>query len=124
MNSTCVTDIDPARNRLYITIKGYAADDEIREHAALVVAAVAKMKPGFAIISDISEFKATTPEGAQIIADCVEDYKRHGIARLIRIVGKNTITRMQFTRVSRERGVEVENVATRAEAEHLLAGKP
>ncbi len=55
------------RNYLYILIKGLMYMDEAEQTVAAVIAEGQKLKPGFAIINDISEARPTSPEIAEVI---------------------------------------------------------
>jgi hypothetical protein len=117
---TCEVKADVVRNRLYVTLKGFSDDDEARQNAKRVVAEIAKLRPGFSVVSDISELKARTSGGTRGLEETIEAYRRHGVGRVVRVVGKEVVGKMQFDRVSREAGLRVDYVATLAEAERLL----
>ena len=112
---------DLAANRVYVTLRGFSNDQEMKEHVDRVSAEVRKLKPGFVMISDISQMKPATPTGTAMLQDIMQLYKKQGIARIIRIVGEDVIAKGQFNRVSREVGIPVDYVKSLAEAEKLAA---
>ena len=118
---TCDVKADLAANRLYVTLKGFSNDDEMDDHVRRVSAEVRKMKPGFIMISDISQMKAATPDGKILLQNIMQLYRKHGIARIIRVVGDDVIAKSQFNRLSQEAGITVEYVKSMAEAEKAAA---
>jgi hypothetical protein len=113
---TCEVKADAAANRLYVTLKGFSNDQQMMEHVNRVVAEVAKMRPGFVMVSDISQMKPTTPGGTQALESAMQAYKRHGIAKIVRIVGEEVIAKGQFQRVAKEAGIPIEYVSSAEEA--------
>ena len=112
---------DLGRNRLYVTLSGFLTDREMEEGIARVIAELPRMKPGFVMVSNIADLKPTTPNGAKTLAKAMEAYKQHRIARIVRIIGKEVLGKMQFQRVAQEAGVPVDYVHSAADAEALLA---
>ena len=119
---TCVTRADLATNRVYVTLAGFSGDQEMEQHVARVATEVRRLKPGFVMISDISQMRPATPHGTRLLQDMMVLYKKHGIARIIRIVGDDVIARGQFNRISKEAGIPVDYVSSLAAAEELAAG--
>jgi hypothetical protein len=112
---------DLVRNRLYVTMKGFISTEaEMEQNVRTVIAETQKLRPGFVMISDISEMKATTPAGAHLMKRSMEAYKRQGIARIIRIVGQDLLGKMQLGRLTKDAAIPVDYVTSLAEAEELL----
>ena len=118
---TCTVTTDIAANRIYVTLRGFSSDQEMEQHTARVSAEVRRLKPGFVMISDISEMKSATPNGTRMLQDIMLVYKKQGIARIIRIVGDDVIAKGQFNRISKDAGIAVHYVSTREEAEKIAA---
>ena len=118
---TCDVKADIATNRVYVTLRGFSSDQEMEQHVARVATEVRRLKPGFVMISDISQMKSTTPHGTRMLQEVMVVYKKHGIARIIRIVGEDVIARNQFNRLSRDAGIPVDYVKSLDEAEKLAA---
>ena len=116
---TCDVKADLATNRLYVTLAGFSNDQEMEQHLARVAAEVRKLAPGFIMISNISQMKSTTPHGTKLLQDIMQLYKKHGIAKIIRIVGDDVIAKSQFNRLSKEASIPVDYVHSMAEAEKL-----
>ncbi len=110
------------KNRLNMQLKGYMDDQELHAAAEVLITEVKKLKPGFDVIDDISEFKPASPQGSQEIARCQKYVLEHGVRHVIRILGTNVITRMQFNRTSKNAGSDalVEEAASFEEAEKRL----
>lgn len=114
---------DPATNRLNVKMAGYFADSEIVEQVRRVVAELPKLRPGWVMISDISEMKATTPVGTAALEKAIKAYRQNGIARIVRIVGTDVVGKMQMQRLAKEAGIRVDYVTSMAQAETLLKAK-
>ena len=116
---TCDVRADIAANRLYVTLKGFSGDEEMKSHLVRVAAEVRKLKAGFVMISDISQMKPATPAGTAMLQEIMKLYKQQGIARIIRVVGDDVIAKGQFNRVAKDAGIPVDYVNTLADAEKL-----
>ncbi len=116
---SCDTKADIAANRVYVTLRGFSSDEEMQDHVSRVATEVRKLKPGFVMISDISQMKPATPNGTKMLQDIMQLYRKQGIARIIRIVGEDVIAKGQFNRLAREAGIEVHYVTSREQAEKL-----
>jgi hypothetical protein len=116
--------IDQARNRLYVTFRGYFREDDARVACAEVLRQAGELEPGFSIVTDISEFTAASEEGAEVIKETQAALAELGVGRIVRVVGKNVVANMQMTRTAREigydPGTEADAVGTVAEADTLL----
>ncbi len=110
------------KNRLYMQLKGFMEDDEMHAAAEVLIIEVNKLRPGFDVINDISECKPATKQGSLEIARCQKYVIEHGVRHVMRVLGTNAITRMQFSRTSKEAGSEAvtEEVSSFEEAEKRL----
>jgi hypothetical protein len=115
---------DAAANRLYVTLGGFADDAQMRKNVDLVVAELPKLRPGFVMISTITDAKATSAGGARELERAMQAYKRHGISRIIRIAGEEVLGKLQLQRLAQEAGIPVEYATSMAGAEALLRAKP
>jgi hypothetical protein len=111
---------DPARNRLYLTLSGFFSFEEAKACGDETVAATRKLKAGYDVITDISEFKPGTQEVAKDIERVQAHFKATGARRGVRVVGGNAASSMQFARLASQAGFTSCNVATLVEAEKLL----
>ena len=112
---------DAAANRIYNKTTGFPADGEMEAHAKRILAELGKLKPGFVVIADITEMKATTPGGAKALQGLLQEYKRRGISRIIRIMSKEVLAKMQLQRITQDVDIPVSHVTSLADAEALLA---
>ena len=119
---TCDVKADTVTNRVYVTLRGFSSDQEMKGHLERVATEVRKLKPGFVMISDISQMKSATPGGTAMLQDIMVLYRKHGIAKIIRIVGDDVIAKGQFNRVAKDAGVPVDYVKSLADAEKLAGG--
>lgn len=114
---------DVAKNRLYLVLIGFFQDDEVQVASDKCIAEATKLKAGFDVINDISQFKPASPKGADEIKRAQLFVKQHGVKRVIRIVGDAVITQAQFSRQEKEAGYNADTAATLADAEKILDGK-
>ncbi len=114
---------DLAKNRLYIVLDGFFQDDELAKVADTCVSEATKLKPGFDVINDISNFKPATPKGADEIKRAQLFVKEHGVRRVIRVVGEAVLAQAQFDRQSKIAGYAADAAPTLAAAEKILDGK-
>lgn len=115
---------DPLANRLYVTLEGFADDAAMRRNVDLVISQLPKLKPGFVMISTITEARPTTPGGARELERAMKAYRQHGISRIVRIVGEEVLGKKQLQRLAEEAGIPVHYAASMEAAEALLRGKP
>jgi hypothetical protein len=112
---------DLVRNRLYIKTAGFPTESEMEQHARRIVAELAKLRTGFVVIADITEMKATTPAGAAALLGLLQEYKRRGISRIVRIVSDEVLAKMQLQRITQEADIPVVHVTSLAAADALLS---
>ena len=115
--------IDSVNNRIFVKTIGFPTDEEMEQHVKRIHAGLAQLKPGFAVIADITEMKATTQVAANALQGLLQEYKKRGISQIVRIVSKEVLAKMQLQRITQHVDIPVSHVTTLAEAEALLAGK-
>ena len=99
---------------------GFFNYEEMKKCSDETIAMARKLKPGYDVITDISQFKPTTPEGTKEIERVQAYFKASGVRNGVRVVGENVLSGLQFKRMSVISGYDPTNVATLAEAEKLL----
>ncbi len=87
------------------------------------IALAKKLKRGFDVITDISQFKPATPEATKEIERVQAFFKTSGVRHGVRVVGENVLSGMQFKRTGGIAGYVSSNVATLSEAEKLLESR-
>jgi len=115
-----IIQADTDKNRLYITLNGFFTNDELVTAADKIIEETNKLKPGFIVINDISNFKPASQSGMSEIKRAQMYVKEKGAQRIIRVIGEAALTSMQLSRTAKEIGYEADAVATVAEAEKLL----
>ena len=115
-----VINISVPKNRLYIKLEGYFPEDEARLAADQVILEAKKLRPGFGLVSEISEFKPASPQAAEHILRAQRAMKELGVRRMVRVVGGNAMGKMQMQRTATQAGLEAEYAATREEADRML----
>jgi hypothetical protein len=111
---------DVAKNRLYITLVGFFHADEMKACTDQTILETKKLKPGYDVITDISQFKPAGPDAAKEIERGQAHFKATKIGHGIRVVGGSATTSMQFTRTGKAVGYIPDTVSTVAEAEKIL----
>lgn len=111
---------DIARNRLYIVLDGFFTDEQAVEAFEAVKAGVDQLQPGFDVINDVRTFKPASPEVAAYIAKGQQYEIKHGLNRVVRVLGAEIIGQMQFERLSKETGLTVIGATSVKAAEKLL----
>jgi hypothetical protein len=114
-------------NYLYIRLRGLMQMPEAEAATAAVIAEARALKPGFAIINDISEARPTSPEIAEVIKTAQRALFGMGAKRVVRIVGAGAAaTSLQFARTQRESNAAYEShiAATLEDALELLQKGP
>jgi len=115
---------DSARNRLYVRMAGAMTDDEARDVAAAIIGEIRKLGPGFAVINDISALKPASEKASEYLRSAQEASVKRGSGRVIRVVGSQAITHLQWNRTLKDtRGAAAETAATVEEAERMLEGE-
>jgi hypothetical protein len=112
--------IDASKNRLYVTMAGFFNYEEMKKWADETMATAKKLNRGYEVITDISQFKPTTPEGTKEIERVQSFFKISGVRLGVQVVGENVLAGLQFKRMSALSGYDPTNVDTLAEAEKLL----
>jgi len=111
---------DAAKNRLNITLQGFFKVEEMKACTDLTISESRKLKPGFDVITDISQFKPADPETIIEVERGQAFLKSAKIGRGIRVLGQSVTSGMQFGRTGKSVGYAPVTVATMAEAEKLL----
>jgi hypothetical protein len=117
----CMIKADLWKNRLYLVLQGFFSDEEAKEVADKTIQEIRKLKPGFDIINDISNYKPMSQRGADEIKRAQIVAFQCGVGRVIRVVPTTTIGAMQFARKSKEVGYDAELAPSIEEAENMLA---
>lgn len=112
----------PGKNRLYLTLKGKLDVAQMQAGVQAIVVEVKKLKPGFAVISDIAEAQPNSEEARLVMQQAMGTIKQMGMGRAVRVVSDSAmIAANQWQRTSRSAaGYTAEQVRTVEEAEHLL----
>lgn len=111
---------DTAKNRLYITLRGFLTDSEVKAAADTVIAEASKLRPGFDAINDITTFEPVSPEGTAEMVRAQQFVKTHGVRRIIRIQPQPSLGGLQLRRKAKEIGYEADTATSIEEAEKLL----
>ncbi len=110
---------DQVKNRLYVSLVGFFTLEEMQKCVDETIEATRKLKRGYDVITDISEFNPGLPE----VTKEIERAQAHFASEArqgIRIVGANAISGMQFKRTGAHAEYSSTNVATMEDAERLL----
>jgi hypothetical protein len=117
-----VIQADTAKNRLNITLNGFFSDAEVTAAVDKIIDEAKKLKPGFVVINDVSNFKPASQTAVGEMKRAQVFVKENGAARIIRVVGEATLASMQLSRSGKEAGYDADTVGSLAEVEKLLGG--
>ncbi len=87
-------------NRLYIKLAGRISRQEAEQVLDRMVFEIGRLKEGFAVINDISEFRLGDLGAVGVLRDTVNYLSGHGVGRVIRVVGGSRIGLVQFARAT------------------------
>ena len=114
---------DATRNRLVIRYKGFVSAAEMREGVPKIEAALASLRPGFQLLTDLSGLSEMEVEAAGTIKQVMDLCRQRGIARVVRVIpdpkkdiGFNIMSHFHY-----KRGVGIVTCETLAEAQAALA---
>jgi hypothetical protein len=111
-------DID--RNRLYVTLVGFFSLTEIKKCGDETIEATKRLRRGYDVVTDITQFKAGTADVAADIERVQAHFRRSGGRQGVRIVGSNVLSGMQFRRTGTSAEYNSVNVKSLEEADKVL----
>lgn len=92
---------DKEKNRLYFVLKGYFLQSEVDLVVNKLCREIFKLRPGFDVIVDIKDFKASSEDLKDLILIKLEKLRVSGSRNFINVTGKNSIIEVfgkyQFT---------------------------
>ncbi len=114
------TKADMGRNFLYISFDGMARVEEGQAAVKAVLKEAGKLKPGFAIINDLSKARPTNSEVAEMLKGAQLSLFKMGAKKVIRILSKEAIAaKLQFQRTQREVSAAYEAVEVTSMADAI-----
>lgn len=111
---------DTLKNRLYVTLVGFFSVEEMKRCGDETIEATKRLRPGYDVVTDITQFKAGPPEVAADIERVQAHFRKSGARQGVRIVAGNVLSSMQFRRTGAQAEYNSVNVSSLAEAEELL----
>jgi hypothetical protein len=111
---------DIEKNRLYVTLVGFFNQILMKECTDKTIEEAKKLKPGFDVITDLSQFKPVGQDAQDEIARGQAFFKQAGIKHGIRIEGSATLASSQFNRLGKTVDYNPNVVKNLEEAEKLL----
>ncbi len=115
---TVIADIQ--KNRLYVKLVGFFDYNEMKASTDKTIEEVKKLKPGFDVINDVSEFRPAGQDMLKEIERAQSFLKKSGVRHGVRVEGKSRLANMQFSRIGKTVDYVAEAVETMEEAEKLL----
>ena len=111
----------PERNHLFVkvgSLEPHEPEDLVRE----VMGAVGRLRPGWSVITDLSEALSPDPSHGDLLGPAMKRLAAAGMGKAIRVVGNARVMPRLWEKTSAaEGGYSAEVVATLAEAEARLA---
>jgi len=118
--------INYKRNALLNVMSGRIDAEEAKAIVRKFQEGVNRLKPGFVVLTDITDFVPTTEEVRTILREATRYAVKNGLGRTVRIVSDNltsSIGSIQFNRTEKKLGCMAEVVGSLAEAKKLLGWK-
>ena len=112
--------VDTVKNRLYVTLVGFFTLEEMKRCGDETIEATKKLRPGYDVVTDITQFKPGTPEVAKDVERVQVHFRKSGARQGVRIVGGNALSGMQFKRTGTHAEYNSVNVPSLEAAEELL----
>ena len=112
--------VDALKNRLYVTLEGFFSLEEMKRCGDETIEATKKLRPGYDVVTDITQFKPGPPEIAKDIERVQMHFRKSGARQGVRIVGGSVLSGMQFRRTGTQAGYNSVNVASLQDAEEFL----
>lgn len=109
---------DIKKNRLYIKLESINEGNAIDLSAQIRQKAL-KLKSGFTVLTDLSDYHAASQRFTPIISLVQEFLLAWGAGKIVRVTSSIVVT-MQFERLGKESGIDAQAVATVEEAERIL----
>jgi hypothetical protein len=94
--------VDIDRNRLYVTLAGFFSLDEIKKCGDETIEATRRLRSGYDVVTDITQFKAGTADVAAQVERVQAHFRRSGARQGVRIVGSNAVSAY-----GHERGIQL-----------------
>lgn len=114
--------VDVGKNRLFIRIDGRLEEAEAPSVGDSIIQAMERLRPGFALISDLTDAEPLGPVGVEQIKRLITGSRERKVGKTVRIVGRSAQIALQFARTSKEYQHEPYLAFSREEAERLLDG--
>ncbi len=107
------------KNRLYIKL-AKMENGEAEKAANEVINSVVRLRKGFTVINDISDFIPVDESDQEYITKAQKHVLQAGVSRVVRVVGDTIFGQMQMNRKSREVGYTADTFPSLREAEKVL----
>ncbi len=91
---------DSNKNRLFTVLKGVISIHEAQALKAMVVSEIEKLKPGFDILNDISQFQMGPPKAISDVKRVMQYIEHKRVGRVFRITGGSRSGIAQFARAA------------------------
>ncbi len=114
-------DVDIARNRLVLTLKGRPSNAQFEQARAQVTQAITRLKPPFDLLSDVSELESLEQIESPQLSAVVALVLSGGVRRTVRVVGKSARGALQMERIARSLNHHAYLAFSLDEAEQVFA---
>jgi hypothetical protein len=111
---------NPRKNRLYVTLSGFFHYQEMKECTDKTIEESKKLKSGYDVITDISQFKPVGQKTLEEVKRGQEYFTKSGVRYAMRVRGAAILAATQFARTGKTMNYLPATVATIADAEMYL----
>lgn len=121
MKTKSRVEYDISKNRIYIVMEGSHDMDEATRLKEAYREATQVLKPGFTVLSDVSNYVPGSEDVQEVHAEVARIAKQAGVGKVARVIGERPLGGMQIKRITRHSGgYESRNFVTLEEAEDYL----
>jgi hypothetical protein len=114
--------VDTEKNRLFITLIGSVSKEEVERVYTAVTVCVLELKPGFSVVTDLTQCKLGHLSGISTFKKIMEFLLQSKVGKVVRVVGKAKIIFNQISRITENfQGYQAIYVSTLQEAEEKLS---
>ncbi|MBN2417303.1 hypothetical protein JXO52_15815 [bacterium] len=101
MKTDSYAKADPAKNRIYLCLKGMHDLAEAERMKDEYCAAIDRCQPGFTVLADVSEYIPGNPQVQAVHEEAISYAERAGVSKVARYVGKTPLGGMQINRIAK-----------------------
>ncbi|GAK53348.1 hypothetical protein U14_04613 [Candidatus Moduliflexus flocculans] len=114
-------EVDPAKNRIYYTMSGFWRDPaDFPDYFEDYKKAVAAVRPGFTVLTDVREFKAPAQSVKPLFDEQQRRLNKAGLKKVAEVFSQNAIVKLSLDHIAKRSGMQKRDFTDFADAEAWL----